>query len=318
MTVKLRNAGLIFDVRSFKPFSQYTHAQSPQLVKIGEINRVYFSARPLLIGGELPRTEILYVDFDSLFEEIVNYSRTPILNPSILGAYDEHGVFPFHVATVNGRLYGYISGWSRRDSVAVETSIGISESKDEGVTFQRLGDGPILTSSLHEPFLVGDPFVVWNDNRYAMFYIAGTAWKATDNEEDLQRVYKIRLAFSDDGMNWKPTLINIITDSLGSDECQALPSVAAINDNFIMSFCYREMTNFRANGKGAYQLGFARSSDLQSWTRNDSLIEIGTHESEWDAGMRCYPNINSINGKTIILYNGNDFGKLGFGLAIED
>lgn len=316
--MKLRNSGLIFDIRTFQPFSKYTHAQSPQLVRIGEVNRVYFSARPMVKVGELPRTEVLYVEFDPNFEEVVNFSPTPILNQSSLGAYDEHGVFPFHVSTVSQRLYGYISGWSRRKAVPVETSIGISESKDGGITFQRLGDGPVLTSSLYEPFLVGDPYVIHHDNRYAMFYIAGTAWKVTKNETDLQRVYKIRLAFSEDGVKWNPVLKNIISDSIGRNECQALPSVAVIKNEFIMSFCYREMTNFRSNGKGAYQLGFATSSDLQKWSRDDALIEIGTHESGWDDGMRCYPNINSVNGRTLILYNGNDFGKDGFGLAIED
>ena len=316
--MKLRNAGLIFDIRKFTPFSQYTHAQSPQLVQTGDINRVYFSARPLVVAGELPSTQVLFVEFDSSFREIVNFSRSPVLNSSILGAYDEHGIFPFHVSVVNGRTYGYISGWSRRIAVPVETSIGISESTDGGITFHRLGDGPILTASLHEPFLVGDPFVISHDNRYAMFYIAGIAWKATKDEEDLQRVYKIRLAFSEDGVIWNPELKNIIENSIGIDECQALPSVSLVNNEFTMAFCYREMSNFRANGSGAYQLGFATSYDLQNWNRNDSLIQIGEHRSEWDSGMRCYPNINSVNGRTILLYNGNSFGKHGFGMAIED
>ena len=316
--MKLRNAGLIFDIRSFKPFSQYTHAQSPQLLRVGEVNRIYFSARPLVRVGELPRTEVLFVEFDSSFKEVVDFSRTPVINQSPLGSYDEHGIFPFHVSIVDNRLYGYISGWSRRRAVAVETAIGISESTDGGVTFHRLGDGPILTSSLNEPFLVGDPFVTRHDNGYVMLYIAGTAWKATENEEDLQRVYKIRLALSEDGVSWNPLLKSVIPDLIGSDECQALPSVSMKKNRYIMSFCYREMSNFRTNGKGAYQLGFASSSDLQNWTRNDALFEIGEHKSEWDSGMRCYPNINSINERIVILYNGNDFGKHGFGLAIED
>jgi hypothetical protein len=316
--MRLRNAGLIFDIRSFEPFSQYTHAQSPQLVQLGETNRIYFSARPLVRAGELPTTEVLFVEFDTDFREVVDFSRSPILHSSILGSYDEHGIFPFHVSVVNERTYGYISGWSRRSAVPVETSIGLSESIDGGKTFHRLGDGPILTASLHEPFLVGDPFVIRNDNQYAMFYIAGTAWKVTENEEDLQRVYKIRLAFSEDGVNWNPVLRNVISDSIGIDECQALPSVAVVKNQFTMAFCFREISNFRANGKGSYQLGFATSSDLQDWTRNDVLFEIEPHKSQWDSGMRCYPNINTVNGRTLILYNGNSFGKDGFGLAVED
>lgn len=316
--MKFKNLGLIFDVTDFAPLANYTHAQSPQLYRIGNLNRVYFSTRPPVSRGEMPTTEVFYVDYDSEFHEIVSYSRTSVVEPAILGAYDEHGIFPFHVTKIDNRLLGYISGWSRRDSVAVETSIGISESFDNGVTFQRIGNGPILTASLNEPFLVGDPFIVSNDGKHFMYYIAGTEWKKAQDELDLQRVYKIRIAVSNDCENWIPFEKNVIENLLGADECQALPSVVYSREKSIMAFCYREMSNFRRNGRGAYRLGFAESNDLINWNRDDSLIEIPNHPDEWDSGMRCYPNITEIDGKLVILYNGNDFGRKGFGLAIEE
>ena len=316
--MKLRNAGLIFDIRNFEPFLNFTHAQSPQLVQIGDINRIYFSARPKVSEGILPTTRVLYVDYDPEFREIVDFSRDEVLGQAILGAYDEHGIFPFHVSQINGRTFGYISGWSRRVSVPVETAIGISESLDGGKTFQRLGNGPILSASLHEPFLVGDPFIIPSKNEFLMYYIAGTEWKVTKFEKDLQRVYKIRIARSFDGINWEPTLKNIIDDSLGPNECQALPSVVSAGNELIMAFCYREMSKFRENGKGAYQIGFATSPDLLNWNRNNQLLEIESHKSKWDDGMRCYPNINIVKDRIHIFYNGNDFGKNGFGLAVAE
>lgn len=316
--MRLRNAGLIFDIRKFEPFQNFTHAQSPQLFQIGDINRIYFSARPKVRDGLLPTTKVLYVDYDADFGQIIDFSRDDVISPAILGAYDEHGIFPFHVSRIHGRTFGYISGWSRRVSVPVETAIGVSESLDSGKTFQRLGDGPILSSSLHEPFLVGDPFIVANKNEYLMYYIAGTEWKATELEKDLQRIYKIRMASSLDGQNWEPRLKNIIIDTLGPNECQALPSLVKTENISIMAFCYREMSNFRQNGNGAYQIGFATSSDLSEWNRNDSLFHIEPHQSKWDDGMRCYPNINILNDRLHIIYNGNDFGRNGFGLAVAE
>ena len=49
------------------------------------------------------------------------------------------------------KIYAYLSGWSRRVSVSVETGIGLAMSYDDGKTFKRLGNGPVLTSSLSEP-----------------------------------------------------------------------------------------------------------------------------------------------------------------------
>jgi len=316
--VKLNNLGLIFDINKFEPFKNYTHAQSPQLFQLNDINRIYFSSRPLKKKGELPSTEVLFVDYDSDFKKIVDYSKKPVLGPAILGAYDEHGVFPFHVCKIENHLFGYISGWSRRVSVAVETSIGISESFDNGSSFQRIGNGPILSASQDEPFLVGDPFVIKYGDDFIMYYIAGTDWKKTEAEYELQRVYKIRMAVSKDGEKWKPLLKNIVSNVLGIDECQALPSVVSTKNGSKMAFCYREISNFRTNGKNAYKLGFAESSDLVHWKRNDDLYYIPNHPSEWDTGMRCYPNIHLINNRVAIFYNGNDFGKNGFGLALEE
>jgi hypothetical protein len=44
------------------------------------------------------------------------------------------------------------------------------------------------------------------------------------------------------------------------------------------------------------------------------LIDM-IEEDDWDAGMQCYPNIFHLNGEIYLLYNGNQFGKFGFGIA---
>ena len=60
--------------------------------------------------------------------------------------------------------------------MSVETSIGLAVSNDNGLTFKRIGDGPVLTSSPSEPFLVGDPFVLNINGLYHMWYIYGLRW----------------------------------------------------------------------------------------------------------------------------------------------
>jgi hypothetical protein len=32
--------------------------------------------------------------------------------------------------------------------------------------------------------------------------------------------------------------------------------------------------------------------------------------------MMCYPNLFSVDGRGFMLYNGNEFGRWGFGLAV--
>lgn len=315
--VYLLNQGLIFNIAEFEPFSGYEFAQSPQLVSFENFNRIYFSSRRKNRNGDLPISEVLFVDFDLEFKSIVDYSREEILSEPILGAYDEHGIFPFHpFRNSKQEFYGYLSGWSRRISIPVETSIGIAQSFDQGKTFERIGPGPVLSASSSEPFLVGDPFVIEDSGVLHMYYIAGTAWKIFAKENGPQRVYKIKKATSRDGIEWKKENVNLVDDLIGPDECQALPTVVKLNDQFVMAFCFRSAYGFRTEPDLGYKLDFAISRDLIHWERNSSSLSLSQHPSEWDSDMKCYPNLSVSNNKLFLLYNGNNFGRDGFGLAI--
>jgi len=315
--IKLSNQGMIFDIREHPQFIDYEFAQSPQLLNMGDYFRIFFSTR---LKFRSPKngiiSEIHYVDFDLNFKNIIGYSTTPVIEMGARGGYDEHGIFPFHVRRFDNRLFGFLSGWSRRVSVDVDTAIGISESFNNGITFQRIGTGPVLASNMFDPFLVGDPWVVEKESQYFMFYISGTKWEKFEVDGDIpQRTYKIRLAKSSNLIDWHPENRELVDSVLGANECQALPSVFDYGDLSIMAFCFRHSSDFRTNSKRGYKLGFAYSLDSINWNRNDHLVEISKSTSEWDDAMACYPNINLIGNRLILLYNGNAFGKFGFGLA---
>jgi len=213
------------------------------------------------------------------------------------------------------KIFGFIGGWNRRVSVSVETSIGLAVSEDQGNTFNRINTGPVLTSSLNEPFLVGDPFVSIFNDVYHMWYIYGLRWIEHSLEKDLQRVYKIGHAISEDGIVWKKSGRQIVADKLNSNECQALPTVIHYNGRYHMYFCYREVAGFRQYREKAYRIGYAYSNDLTSWIRSDARAGIDVSKNGWDSEMQCYPHIFHCNGKVFLLYNGNHFGRYGFGLA---
>ena len=83
-----------------------------------------------------------------------------------------------------------------------------------------------------------------------------------------------------------------------------------------MYFCYRYATDFRTNPQRAYRLGYAYSFDLIEWTRDDENAGIERSKDGWDSEMMCYPFLFSDENKNYLLYNGNAFGRYGFGLAV--
>jgi sucrose-6-phosphate hydrolase SacC (GH32 family) len=193
----------------------------------------------------------------------------------------------------------------------------LAVSHDDGLTFERMGPGPVLAASLREPFLVGDGFVRFIGGIFYMWYIFGTSWKSYSPNAAPDRIYKIGHATSVDGVHWiKDEGKAIVPDRLGEDESQALPTVVEIDGRYHMFFCYRQSFDFRKNPTRGYRIGHAFSDDLVRWIRNDEMIPLEAAGGQWDSDMMCYPNVFECGQDIYMLYNGNEFGRYGFGLAV--
>jgi hypothetical protein len=312
--------GKIFDPTNDSFFDNLVgYAQSPQVLPINEGHRVFFSTR-VADGLQKFKSVVAFVDFDHNFKYIHNRACHDVVTLGDLGNFDEHGIFPFSPTVAKGQIFAYTCGWSRRVSVSVETSTGLAVSDDGGKTFRKMGHGPIFTSSLHEPFLVGDSFVRFFEGAFHMWYIYGTKWIDNHNTGQVERVYKIGYARSSNGVDWERVRQGIINDKIGVEECQALPSVAYWKGYYHMVFCYRHPFDFRTNPDKGYRLGYAVSNNLLDWQRNDSALDslLPTGKDDWDADMMCYPHFFVHANKLHLLYNGNQFGKYGFGLATTE
>lgn len=291
-------------------------AQSPQVLVFNDFFRIYFSTRSVDTTNGKYLSHIAFVDVQKNFREVIRVSDHTVIPLGELGCFDEHGIFPMSVMRYGDKVYGYTCGWSRRVSVSVDTAIGLAISHDEGVTFQRIGSGPVLASSSNEPCLVGDGFVKVINNVFHMWYIFGTGWRKFEVNTFPDRTYKIGHATSSNGIEWiKEEARCIISDRIGPNESQALPTVIEIEKRYHMFFCYRESFDFRkAKGRG-YRIGHAWSDDLLNWVRDDDHPQMEGTPGEWDSDMQCYPHVFESGGKIYLLYNGNEFGRYGFGLA---
>jgi hypothetical protein len=316
--MKWTKFGKIFDPTEHAlPNNCLEFAQSPQALVMDDRVRVYFSTRERDSVGKY-LSHIAFVDFDKAMQNIIDISRHTVIELGELGCFDEHGIFPINVVRDEDRVLAYTTGWNRKVSVSADASIGLAVSHDGGEYFEKVGNGPIMAASLKEPFLVADAFVASYDGLFHMWYIFGTKWKKFVETDPPERIYKIAHATSQDGINWLRDGRQIISNWLNEDECQALPCVFRHGDLYHMMFCYRQAHGFRQQSSSAYRLGLARSSNLTDWERDDSLLGIDVSEAGWDSQMQCYPHVFQSDGKTWLLYNGNEFGRFGFGLALLD
>ena len=312
---KWKKLGRVFDPASVtdRPWLK-EFAQAPCAMVLDDVVRVYFSCRPPPDANGQYCSRSAFVDLrrDDLFK-VVSVAEQPILPLGGLGEFDEFGTYPVSVVADGAEVVAYYAGWTRCESVPFDVAIGLARSRDGGITFTKLGPGPILSYSLDEPFVLSGPKIRRYDGKWCLWYIAGRKWVIADGRAE--PVYKIRMAISDDGIQWNKVNRDLIESRLEEDEAQAAPDVFHFNGRYHMFFSYRYSTGFRGRERG-YRIGYAHSDDMLTWTRDDSRAGIDVSEEGWDSEMISYANVFELDGRIYMLYLGNQVGRHGFGLAL--
>lgn len=287
-----------------------THAQLPTVLPIGKSTvRVFFATRS--------EEQISSIDFVDLFFErnnsfeVVKTSDAPVLSPGATGFFDEHGVFPSCVISFKGRYYLYYVGWNRGfESPLFYSSIGLAVS-DDGLNFKRHSVAPLMSRSEHDPCLVTSPTIHRvSDEKSIMYYTSGIRWSRGMNGK-FQSFYHIKIAQSKNPFDWERAGTVAVDFNPGETNI-ARPSMIQWDEGgygMWFSFVHSEL--------GKYRMGYAESQDAYSWTRRDDLagIDIG---DDLASDMICYPCVFRLNGNVYMLYNGDDFGAQGFGVAKLD
>ena len=289
-------------------------AQAPATLVFDDYVRVYFSCRPS------PDARGQYVSYSAFVDlersdllKIRQVSDQPILALGGLGEFDEFGTYPVSVIRDGSQVRAYYAGWTRCESVPFNVAIGGAVSDDGGITFNKLGKGPVLPYTPDEPFVLSGPKIRRFGDLWYLWYIAGSNWKMVDGRAE--PVYKIRMATSSDGLHWNKVNRDLIYSRVEVDEAQASPDVFYANDKYHMFFCYRYSGNYRGKEFG-YRIGYASSSNLLDWVRDDSKAGIDVAEEGWDAEMISYPHVFELDGSIYMAYLGDQVGRHGFGLAV--
>ncbi len=299
--MKWRKLGMIFDpARHALPTAARQFAQSPQALVLDDfVAHLFFDAQLDRQRGKY-LSHIALRRHDKDFATSLGVSDRTVIPLGGTGLLRRARHLPDECRAPRAtRVYGYTCGWSRRVSVPVETAIGLAVSRDDGLTFERVGAGPVLAASLREPFLVGDGFVRRVGDTFHMWYIFGTGWKRYAADARPDRTYKIGHAESPDGIDWdKEEASRIVADGSAPTRARALPSVIEIGGRHHMFFCYRQSYDFRTNVDRGYRIGHAHSDDLLVWTRDDDGSITGT-PGDWDSDMQCYPHVFNRTARSI-------------------
>lgn len=306
--------GKVFDPTAYRDRSWLKEfAQGPASLVFDDFVRVFFSCRPTPDDDGAYVSNSAWVDLDRQdLRRIIRVAESPVLERGGYGEFDEFGIYPVSPIRNGDEVWLYYGGWTRCESVPFNVAIGLAKSRDGGVTFEKYGRGPILSYSLHEPFVLSGPKIRRFNDQFYLFYIAGSEWLMENGRPE--PVYKIRMAVSQNGTDWTKHKHDLIPNVLGLEEAQASPDVFFDGFNYHMFFCYRHGRDYR-NAERGYRIGYAHSMDLLNWTRDDAKAGLMPSKEGWDAQMVSYPHVFRIDGKTYMFYLGDSVGRWGFGVA---
>lgn len=307
--MKWTKIGHVFSIEPHDSWMR-SHAQVPTVDMIGEDRvRVYFGTR-----DDLSRTRPTFIEVQATRPQNVLYVHdAPVMDLGNLGTFDDSGVMPSQIVNHQGKKYLFYVGWNLGKTVPFRNSIGVAVSFDGGITFTRVFDGPILDRTHMEPYFCATPYIDIEDNHWRMWYLSCLRWEI--HEGNPEPIYHIKTAESDDGFEWRRDG-RVCIELLPHEGGLARPIVRKDFGLYRMWYSRRGFRDYRTNKDHSYRIGYAESLDGIKWFRKDDQAGIDVSVDDWDSEMICYPAIYSHSGCLYMLYNGNGFGRSGFGGAV--
>tara|TARA_B100000959_G_C14917425_1_gene597976 strand:+ start:180 stop:1085 length:906 start_codon:yes stop_codon:yes gene_type:complete len=298
MFSKWKKLGLIYKI-SKKHYWNKSHAMLPTPVLIKKnICRVFFASRNLK-----NQSHISFIDYDLVKKKIIYEYHKPSFYPGSLGSFDDNGVVPSSIIKIGKKMYLYYVGWKPQATTRYSLVTGLAISNNNGLSFKRYSKAPILKNSDREPYMIlTAPSVIKEKKIWRMWYVSCEKWKNKDYP-----IYNIKYAYSGNGKNWLQTG-KVCIKLKKNERAVARPSVIFKNGKYYMWYC-------KENKVGTYQLGFAVSKNGINWKRLDKKIGIFKSKKGWDSKMLAYPNVILHKKKYYMFFNGNDYGRVGFGIA---
>jgi hypothetical protein len=281
-----------------------SHAANPLPVHLeGDVYRIFFSGR-----DEKKRSSVGAVDIDLKELKVINEHHSPFFDYGSEGSFFADGVSVGNCYQVKDVRYMLFMGWQNPANGHWRGDIGRLTLTSE-LALEMDGLDPFLGCHPKDPISLSYPWVQPGaSGGFDMWYSSVLTWDAGNGE----LLAPIHHAFSDAGHHWHRTGLSV-PYVLGKAQAFSRPTVIrdAVGRNE-MWFSYR-------SGAGQkYRIGKAVSEDGKTWQLALNEIGIDVSASGWDSEMIEYPFVFDHQGQRYMLYNGNGYGKTGFGLAVLD
>jgi predicted GH43/DUF377 family glycosyl hydrolase len=248
-----------------------------------------------------------FVDVDAKDPaRVLRVSRTPALDVGVAGAFDENGVVPCVVVQRDGELRLFYAGYQLGQKVKFYVFGGMAVSRDRGETFTRYRRVPVCDRTDDELFFRVIHTMMLDGERWRAWYGGGDSFDTAEGHQYPR--YNIRHALSPDGIHLDSDY-QVCVDMRRDEYRVGRPYVIKRGELYCMFYG-------AGTKEEGYRLAYAESADGINWTRKDEEAGIEVSPEGWDSRMQAYPAVITSEDRTYMFYNGNDYGRDGFGYAM--
>ncbi len=301
--------GLLVAVKQNHPW-WVSHAQMPTALPLSDrLWRIYFGARDCDNC-----TRSLAVDLDPGDNmRIVAEHFDPLLDRGPPGAFDHEGASPSAVLDVDGQVRLYYVGVVVRKDVRSHAGIGLAVS-DDGLIFRKPFRGPVHGTGPFDPYFSSAPVVRRNERGYRMWYVGGTEWRQVKGV--LDPFYEIRTTHSPDGLIWDARSETAVPQQPAWIAGLGRPWITQQHDGLRLWFSRRGKA-YRVAGDDAYRLMSVRVEERGICVGQVEPVMFDNRPAagDFDSWMQAYACVLPYKDDLIMFYNGDDFGRGGFGWA---
>ncbi len=232
------------------------------------------------------------------------------LCPGKIGSFDMDGAISCCFITHQGKTYLYYCGWQNLLGGLWSCNTGRAILDFDSLSLQREFDGPVVSANpMNSTCATATVFYHVGDVMHTL-YNSILEWTEQEGGS-LRPLYGLHHATSIDGVRWNYSKELCIPFADEYEYAFGRPSVLFEDGVYYLWFACRATKN-----TSTYRMGFAHSVDGINWARNDKISGIDVSLSGWDSEMICYPCVFKHENRYYMLYNGNDYGKTGIGLAV--
>ena len=260
--------------------------------------RLFFNSRDTENRSSVYSIDVTYPEFLPKYESIklqMGFGRS--------SEYFSHGISLGQIFEVNGSKFVSIMGWKNDPIKHWEGRIGYIPLNKSG-DLTTLSDKPWINLDESDPISLSYPAVISEGGFLRVWYGSTITWDAGNGE--MLHVIKEGLINLEGDLTKTEITVPYV---LGEAQAFSRPAVLEINGKKLLAY------SFRGNVT-KYQIGFMWLNDFSTASQLNGIKSFKPSENSLENEMVEYPSFLTIGSNIYMLYNGNEFGKSGVGVAL--